>query len=347
MPRLCGACAGRIEDNQHFKECSICHRSFHLDHRCDEHPQARMVVIAPRYIPRRPAPPPQRFRLFTYRPGNEGASRDHDEAAANESVHNERVNAFPPARNHIHAVIGAALLVVLVIAGYGGAAALGAVPWPIDRGSSTANSGAARQVTRPPTPAKSGAAIRAEATREAQLAHSEVKFGPAKGTLEIDADSARAVTTSADARLRDPLVHARFTNPAAPLDSWDYGFIVRRSAEDHEYRIVISSRGEWICERFSGLADSPVSRQHGQVPSLRTGPAQVNDVQLLIIAENGLLFVNDTYIATVDLSQAMQRGDVLIGAAFFPEHHADAQTITYSDFQVSARGGHPKATPEP
>jgi hypothetical protein len=347
MPRLCGACAGRIEDNQHFKECSICHRSFHLDHRCDEHPQARMVVIAPRYIPRRPAPPPQRFRLFTYRPGNEEVSPDDDAAAPKAPVRKAQLDTPAPSRNHLHAVVGGALVLLLVIAGYGGAAALGAVPWPVDLGSSTGNSGAARQSPSPPTPAKSKAAIQANATREAQLARSEVKYGPAKGTLEVEADSARAVTTSAGARLRDPLIHAQFTNPATGARSWDYGFTVRRSAEDHEYRIVITSGGEWICERFSGEAEVPASRQHGQVTSLRTGPGQVNDVQFLIVAESGLLFVNHTYVATVDLSQAMQRGDVLIGAAYFPEHRTAAQTITYSDFQVSARGGNPKATPEP
>jgi hypothetical protein len=347
MPRLCGACAGRIEDNQHFKECSICHRSFHLDHRCDEHPQARMVVIAPRYIPRRPEPPPQRFRLFTHDPNKEDAPPANAPSEEKEPLRNKRATVVAPARNHVRAVIGVAIVLLLVIAGYGGAAALGMAPWPANLGSSKANSGADRRSTPHPTPARSKAAIRADATREAQLARSEVKFGPAQGTLEVKADSAGAVTTAAGARLRDPLVHARFTNPATGTGDWDYGFIVRRSAQAHEYRIVVTSRGEWICERFTGQADSPISRQHGQVTNLRTGPGQVNDVQLLIIAESGLLYVNDAYVATVDLSQAMQRGDVLIGASFFPEHRTASQKITYSDFQVSARGGNPKATPEP
>ncbi|HET8524692.1 MAG TPA: hypothetical protein VFL82_15790 [Thermomicrobiales bacterium] len=346
MPRLCGACAGRIEDNQHFKECSICHRSFHLDHRCDEHPQARMVVIAPRYIPRRPEPSPPRFRLFNYHPENETAASEEQPAAPAEPDRTARLRPPAFARNHTHAFIGAAIVLLVVIGGYGGAAALGAVPWPIDLRSS-ANSGTDRQPTPgQPTPAKSKAAIQADATREAQLARSEVKYGPAKGTLAVDPDSLQAATTSAGSSLRDPLVHARFTNPESGTGSWDYGFIIRRTAEGHEYRIAITSRGEWICERLSGAADSPISRQHGQVAGLRTGPGQVNDVQLLIVAENGLLFVNDAYVATVDLSQAMQRGDVLIGAAFFPEHRTAVQTITYSDFQVLARGGKPKATPE-
>jgi hypothetical protein len=243
-------------------------------------------------------------------------------------------------------VIGVAIIVLIAIGGYGGAAALGMLPAPIHFGASTATGDVQRQRTATPTPAKSEAAVHAEATRDARLARSEVKFGPAKGRLDIDADTSHAVTVSAGASLRDPLVDAQFTNPAAGTAGWDYGFVVRHTAKDHEYRIVITSRGEWICERIAGDADVPASRQHGQVVALRTGPGQVNDVQLLIIGDNGLLFVNNTYTATVDLSQAMKRGDVLIGTSFFPEHRSAAQVVSYSGFQVSARGGNPNATPE-
>ncbi|MGH2560153.1 MAG: hypothetical protein ACRDJH_13905 [Thermomicrobiales bacterium] len=345
MPRICPACAGRIEDIERFQECSACHRNYHLDHRCPEHPRANMLVISPNQSSRPVSDRSSPIRTTIFRP-----IQSPTVAPAGQRPRIPAL-ALTPRRNYRKPVAaGSALVVVLAVLALGVLTPVG-LPFIGPEADSTRPAGETvrersaptseddAEVTNPPRPtnARDQDASNAIATRDARQELAELKFGPDSGRLAIESDADGPVTHASGVRLRDPMVRARLFTPSEAESEWDYGIAFRRTGEFREYRLIVTSGKEWFCDLIDGDPAQPVSRQSGTLTGVDTQAGEHNDLHLIVIGDVGYFFINDRYVATLDLSAKLEAGDVAVGSGFLPAHQSPGQSTKFENFEVAAR----------
>jgi hypothetical protein len=76
-----------------------------------------------------------------------------------------------------------------------------------------------------------------------------------------------------------------------------------------------------------------VPRQAGSVPNLDISPNGFNKISAYIMGNKALLFVNDRYISTLDVSSLTDSGDVGVAANFSYEG-IQGQSTSYRDLVV-------------
>ena len=174
------------------------------------------------------------------------------------------------------------------------------------------------------------------------LSDSEYAFGPWDGELEHAPSDKTIKSEYANVSIANFLVSATFINPYdTSLNSWDYGFIMRRKANFPFAKVVISSTGQW-------LADTGINAPYRQIGSgvimrsLETGKGKRNTVTVLGIEEHGMLFVNREFISLLDLSDVTGPGDfAVITGAFEGDEVPGAATKFegFSGWQLQRRYG--------
>jgi hypothetical protein len=154
--------------------------------------------------------------------------------------------------------------------------------------------------------------------------------GPDSGVLIHSADSVGLA--SAGVSLRDFVADTVFINPydrsSAP---WDYGFFIRSTANDH-YRIVITSNKEWVL-RYQ-KADQSEEIDRGSIPTLDVSPTGKNRVRVIAVNTFGFLYVNEKFIAPLDLRKSQNGGDVQAASAFAPDSTQVGKQTRFENFVV-------------
>ncbi len=143
--------------------------------------------------------------------------------------------------------------------------------------------------------------------------------------------------------VRDFYVRVRFQNPFPAYEHpWDVGIAFRHTAPDEHYRLVIRSDGVWLLANGANPATFT-----GPVPGLRTGPGQINVIEMAVIGTTGYLAVNGSFITTLDLSARLDAGDIWVGSGFYSDNAVVGAETQFDQFQVWALGeSMPAATPE-
>ena len=151
--------------------------------------------------------------------------------------------------------------------------------------------------------------------------------GPLSGELPTGPGAVHV--QSARVNVRDFYAAATFSNPDAEGESpWDVGISFRRTAMD-ELTLMIDSSGTWS---FKQEMESIIAS--GAVGSLATGPGEINAIDLVAIGSEGYFAVNGQYVATLDLSAGLARGDIAVGAANLAEDRRSGEFAAYDGFEV-------------
>ena len=160
-------------------------------------------------------------------------------------------------------------------------------------------------------------------------------FGPLNGKLRHEPNDNFIKTESADVSLDDLMVEATFTNPYdASEHPWDYGFFLRydRSEDDPPFlQVVVSSNGEWDVASGSGPPYTQVAA--GNVSNLKLGAGQQNHVMVVALEDRGWLFVNQTFIASFDLSDVKVSGDVAVITGTATGYEMAGASTEYENFR--------------
>ena len=146
------------------------------------------------------------------------------------------------------------------------------------------------------------------------------RHGPVSGKLE----HRPGLISQSDSGLwtRDLAAQADFVNP--PRQDWDYGFVIRNPQAGGPLEVIgLTGARRWFHQtREAGAADYSVVAS-GDVPAADFGDR--NRLLLLAIEESGLLFVNGSLIARLQLSHNPQPGEVSIMGGFFNPHAGEPQ----------------------
>lgn len=215
-----------------------------------------------------------------------------------------------------------------------------ATPAPaVSRATATA-SDRARSSSPPSMPT-----VLARATAFAQRATRV--YGPTSGQLVLTTDT-EVANKRTTVQLRDFIVEATFTNPYEPTDyGWDYGFFFRDSGANREYRLYVTSDGEWSLKRVAKAESAPDTPDATDTPTadftpvdggtldnLNTDTGAANRLRLIANGSSGLFFVNDQYVATFDLSAYLEKGAIELGSAFLGDDNKVGASVHYSDFTI-------------
>jgi hypothetical protein len=141
-------------------------------------------------------------------------------------------------------------------------------------------------------------------------------FGPSPATLTHDPANGLFEWASANLSVRNFMAQALFFNPyPTSKGSWDYGFAFRNVGPNDQYRLYVTSKKQWVLENFTGTKNG-TQIAHGFIPNLNTSAGDSNSIRLTCWNEKGVLYVNQTVIADLDLSGRQDSGDVEAGTGF-------------------------------
>ncbi|HMA35933.1 MAG TPA: protein kinase [Chloroflexia bacterium] len=153
--------------------------------------------------------------------------------------------------------------------------------------------------------------------------------GPVADQLpQNPADSTIPQYTS-DVTARNFAVAVRFYNPYDRAQNpWDYGIIFRRTQSNDEYRGVVYSKARWA------LTQGPETARYRPLPALDTSTGGSNLLRLIVQDDQGYFFVNEHYIATLNLAAKTTAGDIAAGTGFTQGDELSGATTRFSDFTV-------------
>ncbi len=163
-------------------------------------------------------------------------------------------------------------------------------------------------------------------------------YGPVSGELWHDPADGLIEDEYAGVSLSDMIVRATFVNPySAGSGSWDYGFVIRDRGTGSSSRfidVVVTSRGRWeVSWRVGG---SPQSQDiaDGTLGRFETSASGRNELWLAAFGERGLLFVNDEFVAMLDLSGVDGPGDVAVITGAFTGNEVSGAVTRFEDFEI-------------
>ena len=165
-------------------------------------------------------------------------------------------------------------------------------------------------------------------------AEAQLMYGPKSGSMSHNAGDGFVKTVVTNVSLKNFIAEATFLNPfSATTGVWDYGFLFRDQAGNNQYRLIITSERNWELDNHTGAEKSSLIDK-GRLTNLNTSKGGSNTVWLLCQGNKGILYVNGSFIANLDLSERGNFGDVGIGTGFFSGNEIDGNSTGYQEFSV-------------
>ncbi|MBX3061365.1 MAG: SH3 domain-containing protein [Anaerolineae bacterium] len=166
----------------------------------------------------------------------------------------------------------------------------------------------------------------------AQGDESEILYGPEDGELEWPIDY---ILGGLD--VRDFALHLRLYNPyAASRGSWVFGIIFRTDAQtgDDGYILVVGSAGQWVFADIDGSDQIPLDT--GTIRGFDTSGGGSNEFDLLVNGELGVLSVNGREVASVDVSDNLDSGEVVVLAGTDDADAPEGAVARYEELTISS-----------
>ena len=163
----------------------------------------------------------------------------------------------------------------------------------------------------------------------------EGSFGPVDGSIEHNPDDGKIDTFKANVSLADGIIEARFFNPySSQTGSWGSGFIFRLGT-DRFHTVFVTQNGRWYHYLRMGDASNDQQVGNGFSTFINTGTYGSNFIRVIVLGEDGTLFVNGEFVATLDLSGLMDAGHVYAIAGYFAGDGVAGESTQFEDFKIT------------
>ena len=171
-------------------------------------------------------------------------------------------------------------------------------------------------------------------------ASSKIVFGPVSESIPHDPDDGFLEIYDSYTWLADAVVEARFLNPYSPQEGeWDFGILFRyRQGREYNlfHAVIIHSNGSWHHQLRTNEEENH-RLASGDSEYIATGTHEYNDVRIIAFEDEGTLFINDNYIATLDLSGLTGEGSVVIATEWFADTGIKGKSTKFENFTVRER----------
>ena len=165
-------------------------------------------------------------------------------------------------------------------------------------------------------------------------------YGPVNGSIPHDPGDGFVEEYNSSTWLADAVIEARLLNPYSRQEGeWDIGFLFRYR-QGHEYSlfhaVIIHSGGWWYHDLRT---DEELNRRLASDFSdhIATGAHDYNDIRIIVFEDQGTLFINDNYIATLDMSGLAGEGSVAIATEWFSDTGVKGKFSRFESFTVRER----------
>jgi hypothetical protein len=155
------------------------------------------------------------------------------------------------------------------------------------------------------------------------------------GSLHLDPGSTEIPDFSSGVSVGTGVVRVEFTNPNISGGRWSHGVTFRQATEETFHAVYFTGSGAWGHFVRSGTFNSSTDLQTGTVLNNRT-PGAANVLTLVFDQTEGQLFLNDEFVADLDLSapDVLGPGDVRVMSGLLATDLLDGSQSAYSEFTV-------------
>lgn len=163
-------------------------------------------------------------------------------------------------------------------------------------------------------------------------------YSKAEGTIEGKSGPYIA-TFVPNVNIYNFVAEAQFFNPAdRSVHPWDYGFGFRYAAGDTRYqcRLIVTSSGNWgLVLPIQANADSVETKliASGTLRNFDVSATGSNHLRVIAKDNVGYFFVNEQYVATLDLTGTFGM-DLWIGSAFSSGSSFPGLKVPFKNFNV-------------
>jgi len=163
------------------------------------------------------------------------------------------------------------------------------------------------------------------------ISQAKYVFGPKDGRLAYQPGDI-VVTYDTGLSLTNFIVSVRFVNPydTATTGTWDYGILFRNEYSNDQYRLTILSNRSWSL--VNAMTWENIFSMHDQNLTAKAGES--NTIWLIVSDAKAYLFINSTYIKTLDVSAKIKAGDISIGIGLYRGNKLAKQSTDYYDFMI-------------
>ena len=168
-------------------------------------------------------------------------------------------------------------------------------------------------------------------------ARGTVVAGPSEGSLTHDPAATAVPEQWADVRVQDFVVEARFYNPYDRLAGvWDYGFGFRETAFNQQYFVSLDADGVWQLVLVEGSVGQPrfTTAASGQIERIDDSVDGHNDLRLVVRGGTADFYVNNRFVATVDVSARIVAGRVSVGTGYAAGRLQAGAATRYEGFTI-------------
>ncbi|MBT3941757.1 MAG: hypothetical protein HOC77_04775 [Chloroflexi bacterium] len=160
-------------------------------------------------------------------------------------------------------------------------------------------------------------------------------FGPVDGNLRLDPRSGQIPDFSSGLSLDRAIVTVEFTNPDISGGRWSHGITFRQSGEETFHAVHFNGTGDWGHFVRTGTLGSEIDLNSGSVLNNRNVGAS-NVMMLVFDGSEGQLFLNDEFVAELDLtaSGAMSPGDIRVMSGLLGSDFLDGSLNPYVGFAI-------------
>lgn len=160
-------------------------------------------------------------------------------------------------------------------------------------------------------------------------------FGPTSGSIDHDPDDGFIDTYRTSISASDTVIEARFFNPYSTQDgSWSSGFIFRKTGANVVHIVVVNSNGAWYHYLRTGdvAAEQDLAAEFSNY--IDTTVRGSNHVRVIANGSEGWLFINGSYVASLDLSGLTGAGSVSAVGSYFQDDGLAGKSTRFEDFTI-------------
>ena len=158
-------------------------------------------------------------------------------------------------------------------------------------------------------------------------------YGPWDGSIRHDPEDGLIDLHKIYLLFTDGIVEAKFTNPyASDQGEWSSGFFFRVTYYNEFHILVIHSDGSWYHNLRTGGTEQELNSEYSHY--VATTANDNNHIRIIFIENEGWLFINGTYIDSLDLSGLIRAGSVFAIAGYFTGDGIVGYSTSYEDFTI-------------